>query len=50
MANMRDFLSLLGDELQPSDVKKLKYILKNNFTGKLERSFRFQFSTHTDHL
>ena len=36
MANMQGFLSLMGDELQPSDVQNLKYVLKGNLTGKLE--------------
>ena len=35
MAYMTDFLSLMGNELQPSDVEKLKYILKDSFSGKL---------------
>lgn len=47
---MQDFLSLMGDEIQPSDVKKLKYILKDNLTGKLKWDYKFQFSILTAHL
>lgn len=30
---MRDFLRLIGEQLQPLDVDELKYILQDSFTG-----------------
>ena len=31
---MRDFFESMVEELQPSDVQELKYILKDSFTGR----------------
>ena len=32
---MRDFLKLMGEELLPSDVRDLKYLLQDSLSGKL---------------
>lgn len=32
--DMRKFLTLMGEQLQLLDVEKLKYALKDSFTGK----------------
>ena len=32
--DMRDFLCLLGEHINPIDVQNLKYVLQNSFTGK----------------
>lgn len=33
---MKDLLNLIGEQLQPIDVEKLKYILWDSFTGKFD--------------
>ena len=37
--DMRKFLTLMGEQLQLLDVEKLKYALKDSFTGKFLLSF-----------
>ena len=32
--DMRDFLCLLGEHINPIDVQNLKYVLQDSFTGK----------------
>ena len=34
MADMRDFLTVMGKELQGSDVRDIKYLLEDSLTGK----------------
>ena len=34
MADMRDFLTAMGKELQGSNVKDIKYLLEDSMTGK----------------
>ena len=33
---MRNFFQSIMEELQPSDVQQLKYVLKDSFTGRLQ--------------
>ena len=39
--DMRDFLKLMGEELLPSDVRDLKYLLQDSLSGKLYLPLRF---------
>ena len=39
--DMRDFLKLMGEELLPSDVRDLKYLLQDSLSGKLYLSLWF---------
>ena len=34
MADMRDFLTVMGKELQGSDVRDIKYLLEDSLAGK----------------
>ena len=34
MADMRDFLTVMGKELQGSNVRDIKYLLEDSMTGK----------------
>ena len=34
MADMRDFLTVMGKELQGSNVSEIKYLLEDSMTGK----------------
>ena len=36
---MQNFLEYIVNQLQPEDLEGLKYILKNNFTGKFHSDF-----------
>ena len=36
---MRNFLESIVNQLQPEDLEGLKYILKDNFTGKFNSDF-----------
>lgn len=36
---IEDLLSLMREELKPSDVEDLKYILEKSFTGKFHQCF-----------
>lgn len=36
---MKDLLNLIGEQLQPIDVEKLKYIFWDSFTGKFDCIF-----------
>ena len=36
---MKDLLNLMKEELKPSDVDNLKYILEESFTGKFHQRF-----------
>ena len=38
---MREFLKLMGEELLPSDVRDLKYLLQDSLSGKLYLILRF---------
>ena len=37
--DMGSFLESMVDQLQPEDLDELKYVLKENFTGKLHSDF-----------
>ena len=37
--NMRSFFEYIVDQLQPEDLDGLKYVLKENFTGKFHSDF-----------
>ena len=43
MADMRDFLTVMGKELQGSDVRDIKYLLEHSLTGKLLSLFAMDF-------
>ena len=43
MSEIKDFLKMLGEKLQPPDLEKIKYLLKDSLPGKIHNCILSSF-------